>query len=91
MAMIPLTEYAKRHGRNPVTCRQKALRGGFQTARKIGRDWMIDEDEPCTDLRVKSGKYVGARKTVDNQPTIGYNTGDDSTWNIVSAPSGTVD
>lgn len=55
--MITLKEYAERLGKNPVVVRQKALRGGFNTARKIGRDWHIDEDEPYLDNRVKSGKY----------------------------------
>ena len=62
MAMITLKEYAERHGKNPVIVRQKAIRGGFQTARKFGRDWIIDEDEPYTDNRITSGKYVGARQ-----------------------------
>lgn len=61
MAMISLKEYAERHGRDPATFRQKALRGGFKTAQKIGRDWMIDEHEPLEDKRIKSGKYIGAR------------------------------
>ena len=61
MAMITLKEYAERHGKNPVIVRQKAIRGGFQTARKFGRDWIIDEEEPYIDNRVTSGKYVGAR------------------------------
>lgn len=55
--MIPLKEYAERNGRNPATARQMALRGGFKTARKVGRDWMIDEKEPYPDARVKTGKY----------------------------------
>jgi predicted site-specific integrase-resolvase len=51
--MITLKEWALRHGIDPATARQKALRGGFKTAVKIGRDWMIDEDEPRRDLRKK--------------------------------------
>ena len=66
MAMITLKEYAERHGKNPVIVRQKAIRGGFETARKFGRDWIIDEDEPYTDNRVKSGKYVDWRKRGNN-------------------------
>lgn len=62
MGMIPLKDYALKHGRNPATFRQKAIRGGFQTAQKIGRDWMIDEDELYIDRRVKSGEYVDWRK-----------------------------
>ena len=51
MALISLVEYAAKHGKDPAPVRQKALRGGFQTARKIGRDWVIEEDEPYVDLR----------------------------------------
>lgn len=53
---ITLKEWAIRHGINPATARQKALRGGFKTAAKIGRDWMIDADEPHVDLRRKEKK-----------------------------------
>lgn len=58
---ISLAEYARIHGRDPATVRQKALRGGFKTARKIGRNWMIDKNEPYIDERVTSGKYVDWR------------------------------
>lgn len=59
---IPLIEYAKQHGRNPATARQRAARGAFKTAVKIGRDWMISPDEPWEDGRVKSGDYSDWRK-----------------------------
>lgn len=61
MGMISLKEYAERHGKAPVSVRQKAARGGFRTAKKIGRDWLIDENEPYEDNRVQSGDYVGWR------------------------------
>lgn len=41
--LISLVEYAQRHGKDPATARQMALRGGFETARKIGRNWVIDD------------------------------------------------
>lgn len=56
--MITLKQYAEMHGRNPASCRQMAGRGSFKTAKKIGRDWMIDPSEPYPDRRVKSGKYI---------------------------------
>lgn len=59
---ISLAEYAKMHGRDPATVRQKVLRGGFKTARKIGRNWVIDKNEPFVDGRVKSGEYKNWRK-----------------------------
>lgn len=49
--LISLVEYAKIHGRDPSTARQMALRGGFQTARKIGRNWVIEDSEPYPDHR----------------------------------------
>lgn len=55
--LISLVEFAQRHDRDPATARQMAGRGGFQTARKIGRNWVIDSEEAWPDRRVTSGKY----------------------------------
>lgn len=60
--LITLREYAEKHSKDPRTLRAKAANGGFQTAVKIGRDWLIDENEPCVDGRLRTGKYVGWRK-----------------------------
>lgn len=60
--LISLYEYAKSKRKKPATARQMALRGGFNTARKIGRDWLIDDQEPYPDRRVKTGKYKDFRK-----------------------------
>lgn len=62
MSLISLVEYARKHKRNPDTVRQKVLRGGFSTARKIGRNWVIDEDEPYMDNRETDGAYKNWRK-----------------------------
>lgn len=51
--LISLAEYAEIHGRDPATIRQMALRGGFQTARKIGRNWVIEDSEEYPDHRKK--------------------------------------
>ncbi len=59
--LISLPEYAKRHGKDPATARQMALRGGFKTAKKIGRNWVIDDAETWPDGRVKTGKYIKAK------------------------------
>lgn len=61
--LIPLTKYAEAHGKTPGHANNVARRGGFTTAQKLGRDWVIDSDEPWpTDGRIKSGKYLDARK-----------------------------
>lgn len=57
--MITLKEYAIRNGRNIRGTRNKACAGDFKTARKMGRDWIIDENEPYVDQRVTDGKWVG--------------------------------
>ena len=62
MALITLKEYAKKYGRSDATVRQKLYRGGFKTARKIGRQLFIDENEAYVDERVISGDYVGFRE-----------------------------
>ena len=60
MAMIPLKEYAERHGKPLNTVYRRYRYGSFQTAVKRGRDIWIEESEPYTDLRVRSGTYVGS-------------------------------
>lgn len=62
MAKIPLKDYAKKHNKESSTVRRKAINGGFRTAEKMGYMWVIDEDEPYTDLRVHNGKYKNWRK-----------------------------
>lgn len=54
---ITSNEYAKKNGISPSAVRHKILRGNLK-AKKIGRDWLIEEDEPYTDKRVVSGKYI---------------------------------
>lgn len=60
--MISLARYAEKHGKSHIAARKMAERGGFQTAQKIARNWIIDENEPYPDARIKSGKYIGQRK-----------------------------
>ena len=62
MALISLREYAIRNGKEPDTAKHKAQRGGFKTAVKIGRDWLIDEDEPYVDRRIKTGNLIGVHQ-----------------------------
>ena len=57
--LISLAEYAEKHGKCQESARKMAQRGGFQTARKIGRNWAIDSEEPWPDRRVKTGEYIG--------------------------------
>ena len=62
---ISLAEYAKLNGIKPATVRQRAIRGAYQTAQKLGRNWVIDKNEPHVDHRIKSGQYVKGK--IDTQ------------------------
>ena len=59
--LITIKEYAERNGLNHSNVRHKCQRGSYKTAQKIGRDWLIDENEPDADRRVKSGVYKKRR------------------------------
>lgn len=59
--LISLVEYAARHGKDRSAALRMAQKGRFETAQKVGRNWVIEETEPWPDRRVKSGKYVGWR------------------------------
>ena len=50
--LIPIKQYAEMHCKATATVRQKCIRGTFATAQKIGRDWLIDDQEPYRDARV---------------------------------------
>ena len=59
---IPISDYAARIGKSPVSVRHKCQRGTLPGAVKIGRDWLILEDAPYPDERIKSGQYRNWRK-----------------------------
>ena len=56
--LISLTEYAKLNGLDRSTVVQRAMRGSYKTARKVGNTYVIDKNEPHVDHRIKSGKYI---------------------------------
>ena len=58
MTMITIAEYAAMHGRAEVSARQMASRGGLRTARKKGRNWMVDSEEPYPDRRRRMGEAL---------------------------------
>lgn len=52
--LISLAEWADLNGISPETARQRAIRGAFKTAVKIGRNWLISSAEPLVDHRKKT-------------------------------------
>ena len=54
--LISLAEYGRLNGIDPATVRQRVNRGAYRTARKIGRNWVIDKNEPHVDPRFKPEK-----------------------------------
>lgn len=59
--LISLAEYARRRNIPLITARKRAQRGCYPTAIKLGRDWLIEEDDEPIDHRIKSGAYKGWR------------------------------
>lgn len=64
--LITIKEYAERYGLSHGNVRHKCQRGSYKTAQKIGRDWLIDEDEQDVDHRVKTGAYKDWRRREEN-------------------------
>ena len=64
MAMITLSEYARRNEKDYGNVYRKYKRGDFKTAKKQGDFVMIDEDEPYCDKRFVTGRYVGYRENI---------------------------
>ena len=56
--LVSITEYAKMQGLTRDTVLQRAKRGAYKTARKIGNNWVLDKNEPHIDHRIQSGKYI---------------------------------
>lgn len=67
MALITIKEFAERNGLTHENVRHKCQRGSYTTAQKIGRDWLIDENEHDVDRRIKSGAYRDWRRKEDGQ------------------------
>ena len=66
--LIPIVQYASRIGKAPCSVRQKCQRGTLPGAVKIGRDWLIPEDAPYTDNRIKTCQYISWRKQAPDNP-----------------------
>lgn len=49
--LISLKEYGDLHGIKQDSVKRGVLRGKYKTAQKIGRNWVIDSEEPHTDNR----------------------------------------
>ena len=65
--MITIAEYAARIGKAPRSVRQKCQRGTLPGAVKIGRDWLVPENAPYPDERIKTGQYKDWRKKPNNE------------------------
>lgn len=60
--LISLSDYAKLHNKEASYIRRRAVAGQFKTAQKIGRNWIISEDEPLFDLRFKNPEQLDGKK-----------------------------
>ena len=64
--LIALSEYAEKHGKSSDNVRRLAENGKLQSAKKIGRNWVVDSDEPYP---------VKKRKTKDSISVISLFSG----------------
>ena len=49
--LIPIKEYAEKHGIDPATVRQRILRGAMPGAVKMANSWFVPRDLPLIDNR----------------------------------------
>lgn len=61
--LVPLGQYAARHGKSLPVVRRLADSGRLKTARKIGRNWLVDAREPYPkDLRAENCRKIAAQR-----------------------------
>lgn len=53
---MSIIEYAKMHGMKVATVRRKCVAKNYKTAVKVGRNWLIDKNEPHIDFRCKKNR-----------------------------------
>lgn len=51
--LIPIKDYAKMHGIDPATVRQRIMRGVMPGAVKLANSWFVPRDLPLVDNRVR--------------------------------------
>ena len=61
--LIPIKQYAKMHGIDPATVRQRILRGVMPGAVKLANSWFVPRDLPLIDNR-RGGR---SKRWKDNQ------------------------
>ena len=62
MAEVSIAEYCKIYGKSPSGVRHGCIEGRYKTARKVGRNWVLDSEEKAPiDNRVKHGHWKGFR------------------------------
>lgn len=60
---VSLSEYAIMHEKSPDTLRRIAESGAFKTAQKIGRNWVVDSNEPYP-VKKRSVKKRSVKKPI---------------------------
>jgi hypothetical protein len=61
--LISLNEYAAIHGKTGDNIRRLVEKGVFKTAKKIGRNWIVDSEEPYP---VTKRSYVKKKTSIPN-------------------------
>jgi len=92
MALVPIREYGEKHGVSQVLMRQRCQRGAFKTARKLGTDWFVDDEEEFTDHRKTPENGIGGpgRRLIDARFRPSWADEFGSFWPDVKVCSGCV-
>ena len=68
--LLSVSQWAALHGKDPGNVRRLIAQGRIP-AQRVGSQWAIPADtQPPADKRVKSGKYVGARRKREEEPEL---------------------
>lgn len=59
---VSVTEYSIIWNMDGEAVKKRCQRGTLKSARKIGRNWLIDKTEQPTDKRVTNGKFKKTQK-----------------------------
>ena len=59
---VSVAEYASIHNLDKEAVKKRCQRGSLKSARKIGRNWVIDKTEQPVDKRITTGQYKDWRK-----------------------------
>lgn len=65
--LIPIKDYAKMHGIDPATVRQRIQRGVMPGAVKLANSWFVPRDLPLVDNRARGKTKRWERESAEGE------------------------